>query len=34
MNFEDKLYGLSINLIDLKSLDHDQSPPAKKVKAE
>ena len=34
MNFEDKLYGLSINLIDLKSLDHIQSPPTKKLKSE
>ena len=34
MNFEDKLYGLSINLIELKSLDHIPSPPTKKVKAE
>lgn len=32
LNFEDKIYGLSINLIELKSLDHSTTPPTKKVK--
>lgn len=34
INFEDKIYGLSINLIDLKSLDHITTPPAKKTKTD
>lgn len=34
INLEDKIYGLSINLIDLKSLDHSSTPPAKKAKTE
>jgi hypothetical protein len=34
INLEDKIYGLSINLIDLKSLDHSSTPQAKKAKTE
>jgi hypothetical protein len=34
MNFEDKIYGMSINLIDLQSLDDLSSPAAKKIKTE
>lgn len=34
VNMEDKIYGFSINLIDLKSLDHITTPPTKKVKTE
>lgn len=32
INLEDKIYGLSINLIELKSLDVVATPPTKKVK--
>jgi len=34
INLEDKAYGLSLNLIDLKSLDHVTTPPTKKSKTE
>ena len=34
INLEDKIYGLSLNLIDLKSLDHVSTPPSKKSKTE
>jgi hypothetical protein len=33
INFEDKMYGFTINLIDLKSMDHTSTPP-KKIKSE
>lgn len=34
INLEDKMYGFSINLIDLKSLDHSPAPPSKRIKSE